>query len=109
DKTIGQNIGGGAQSADVLSARHAFFRDVADGTLVDQRSVRDAVSTIVDEDGGIHEVAEGVLMANTQFGDLAGAADVGRGVAVHAGTGIVDWAYALRNVLFVHEGHFVGC
>src|SRR5215472_379826 len=107
NKTIAESIGGGTQRADVLRARHAFFSDVADGTLVDQRSVRDAVSTIVDEDGGIHEVAEGVLMSNTQFGELAGAAHVGRGVAVHAGTGVIHRAYALRNVLFVHEGHFV--
>src|SRR5262249_44618263 len=107
NKAVTQHIRGGAESANVLRPGDVGAVLSADRTIIDQRAVGNRVLAVIDGDGRVHEVAEGVVVADAQLGNLAGPAHVRLSVAIHAAARVVDRAQAIGDVLFFHKDAFV--
>src|SRR5438105_13893711 len=84
-ETIAQGIGGGAEGANGFAARRALLRLRTNRAVIHQRAAGNRVGAIIDEDGGIHEVAKAVAVTHAQLGDRADAGSHGPLVAIGDG------------------------
>src|SRR6476646_1127585 len=115
DKPITQNIERDAEGSDFFGIRDVLldfgtWESAAgtDGSIVDERAVLDDFGAVVDGDFRIPKHAMGIEVADTQFGNLAGAASGGILVALAAGLRVVKRAKAVRDCFYFFELGLIG-
>jgi hypothetical protein len=84
NKTITESIESRPQRADVFCSGDVFLRLWNYCSVVDDGSARDSICAIVNQHGGIHEIAVCVLVTCAEFSELAGATTDGVLVALGA-------------------------
>src|SRR5437868_8261551 len=102
-ETIAQGIGGGAEGANGFVARRALLRLRTNRAVIHQRAAGNRVGAIIDEDGGVHELAKAVAVTHAQLGDLADAAGNGILVAIGARLLVVDRSQTIGDCFLLFE------
>ena len=102
-ETIAQGIGGGAEGANGFAARRALLRLRTNRAVIHQRAAGNRVGAIIDEDGGVHELAKAVAVTHAQLGDLADAAGHGILVAIGARLLVVDRSQTIGDGFLLFE------
>src|SRR5438876_6239699 len=107
-ETIAQGIGGGAEGADGFAAGNTLLRLGTNRAVIHQRAAGNRVGAIIDEDGGVHELAKAVPVTHAQLGDLADAAGHGILVAIGARLLVVDRSQTIGDGFLFFEVLHVG-
>src|SRR5207245_7125950 len=71
--------------------------------VIHQRAAGNRVGAIIDEDGGVHELAKAVAVTHAQLGDLADAAGHGILVAIGARLLVVDRSQTIGDGFLLFE------
>src|SRR5258708_10724439 len=70
-----------------------------DRPVIDDRTARDGIGSVIDGNGRVDEIPIRIQVAGPQFGELTGAATDRVLVAVRAGTGVEDRSESGRGIV----------
>src|SRR5579863_3842060 len=90
NEAISQGIQHSPPRTDVFGVRYMLLRLGTDGAIVHQRTAGNGVFAVIDEDARVHEIPIRVIMAHTEFSNLAGATAYRILMARDTGRGVVD-------------------
>src|SRR5579864_215386 len=90
DESVTQRVQHSAQSADVLGGRQMLLGLRTDRTIIDDGTAGNRVLAVVDENGGIDEIAHIIEVPGAHLGDLAYSARDRVLMAIDAGGCVVD-------------------